>query len=301
MDIDIIGFPFYHGSNVKGVEKGPDKLREAGLIEIFKQKSINVFDKGNVKINNIDKSENKENGMNHKNMVLEASKELSNKVYKSLSDNKLAFVVGGDHSLAIGSLSGVNRALGDNFALIWVDAHPDINTPQSSPSGNIHGMPLAISLGMGDEDLVKLYNKRPNIKAENIFILGMRSVDKGEEEVLKDLEIKTWSTETIHKRGMGAVISELLAYLSYQNIENIHISFDIDSLDPLIVPGTGTPVNNGLFLDESSNLIKALIKTGLVTSIDLTEYNPNLDIDGITLNSIKSILNVFAEELSKLK
>ena len=209
MDIDIIGFPIYYGSNIKGVEKGPDKLREAGLIQIFKQKSLNVFDKGNIQINDIDEDIDTINNKEKEEKILKASKKLSDKVYRSLLDNKLPFVIGGDHSLAIGSLLGVNRALGDNFAVIWIDAHPDINTPQSSFSGNIHGMPLAVSLGYGNKDLVELYDQNQKIKPDNVYILGLRSVDKGEKEILEKLDIKTWSTETIHKRGMGAVISEL--------------------------------------------------------------------------------------------
>lgn len=302
MDIDIIGYPVYFGSSFRGVENGPNKLRESGLIEIFKQKSLKVHDKGNIKINSIDKELNKNPHINmrHKEEVFDASKKLSKKVYKSIEKKRLPFVVGGDHSLAIGSIAGVNKALGDDVAIIWIDAHSDINTPKTSPSGNIHGMPLAVSLGIGDHDLININNISPKIKSENIYILGLRSIDPGEKTILNKLNIKAWTSETIHRRGMGAIISELLSDLSSRNIESIHISYDIDSLDKSIVPGTGTPVDSGLFLDESSNLIKAIIKTGLVRSIDFAEYNPELDIDSITLNSIKAILDVFATEISHL-
>lgn len=302
MKIELIGFPMFYGCDRPGVEQGPDMLRENGLVELFKKNNIEISDKGNIEVElvNTDKKYAGHKTMKYLKQVVDGNERLGKEVEDTLNHGKMAFVIGGDHSLGLGSLAGVKASYKDDFAVIWIDAHADLNVTESSPSGNIHGMPLGASAGLGDDILVSLYAEGQKVKPENIYIIGLRSVDEGEEIIIKENGINIWRMTDIRERGMSAVIEELLTKLEKSGIKRIHLSYDIDSLDMKLVPGTGTPVEDGLLMDESKELVSGIIRTGHVGSIDFVEFNPVIDKENITLNSCLSMLETFTEELGKL-
>ena len=303
MKIEIIGFPMFYGCDRPGVEFGPDKLREVGLVDLFKKNNEYVIDRGNIKVDQVDTSKKyaSHTSMKYLNEVVSGNERLAETVQNAIQEGNLPFVVGGDHSLGLGSLAGVKSATEDEFAVIWIDAHADLNITETSPSGNIHGMPLGASAGLGDELLTELYVKGQKVKPENIYILGLRSVDEGEEVIIKEHGIHTWRMTDIRERGMEKAIQELLHKITESGIQRIHLSYDIDSLDARHVPGTGTPVEDGLEFEESKQLVSSIIETGLVKSIDFVEFNPITDRNNLTLNSSISMLETFSEALGRIK
>ncbi len=296
MDIDLIGVPMFYGCDREGVEQGPDKLRELGLKELLERKGSSVRDKGNVDVPfaTPDMKYARNSKMKYLDEILTVAENLATEVEDSLKSGRLPLVIGGDHSLALGSLAGVTGAIGNRHAVIWIDAHTDINTDQTSPSGNVHGMPLAASMGVGPTVLLSVHGKEKKVHDRNVYVVGARSLDKGEEKLISDSRMTVYRIGDIHSSGMRAVIEDLLRRLKESRISDIHISYDIDSLDKSLVPGTGTPVRNGLMLEESAELVEAIMDTGLVRSIDFVEYNPVLDKDGRTAESCLYMLDVFA-------
>lgn len=303
MKIELIGFPMFYGCDRPGVEHGPDKLRENGLVEILKKHNEEVEDFGNIDVISVDTDRKyaSHKSMKYLDEVVDGNVKLAQAVEKSLKTGNLPFVVGGDHSLGLGSMAGVKAAAEEEYAVIWIDAHADLNITESSPSGNIHGMPLGASTGLGDEVLTSLYVNDQKVKPENIYIIGLRSVDEGEEVIIREHGINIWRMTDIRERGMESVIQELQDMLAESGIRKIHLSYDIDSLDSRLVPGTGTPVEDGLEIDESKALVKSIISTGKVGSIDFVEFNPVIDKDDITLHSSLTMLEAFSEALGKVK
>lgn len=301
MKIDFIKIPMYYGSDRAGVEFGPDKIIEEGIEDIFNQNKIVTEVKDDIFV---EKVSEEDKYSDHKSLkflrpIKNAVEDLANEVHNSLSCGNMPFVIGGDHALAIGSLAGVSGAIGNDFAVIWVDAHTDINDIESSPSGNIHGMPIAASFNLGHEDLVNVHFKGAKIKPENVYIIGARSVDDGEYDIIEKYNVNVWCMDDIHSKGIEKCLDEIINDIKSKGINKIHLSYDIDSMDKSLVPGTGTPVENGLNYNQSEKIIRRLIQTRLINSIDFVEYNPKKDINDITLKSVFKMLNIFAEELGK--
>lgn len=300
MNISIIEMPLFYGCDNPGVENGPKVLRENNLLDIFK-KSHTVCDMGEVSIKHIDPSckYTANDKMKYLDEVVRSNVELANKVYESLKNNSLPIVIGGDHSLALGSVAGSSKYYGEDLAVVWVDAHGDINTSETTPSGNIHGMPLSGSMGLGDESLINLYTKGKKVKPENVFILGARDLDKGELELIKEHKLNVWDIKCIKEKGLDFVLNELLQIIKDKKIKNIHFSFDIDCLDPCYVPGTGTPVEDGLTFIDGKKLIEIILGTNLVASIDFVEFNPALDKNNKTLETCLELLKIISNSLKK--
>ncbi|MBB6714725.1 arginase [Clostridium gasigenes] len=299
MNISIISMPLFYGCDNPGVENGPKVLRDNNLINIFK-KNHNVTDMGDVYVEHADAINkyvaNKK--MKYLDEVINANIELANKVYSALENNTLPITIGGDHSLALGSVAGTSKYHGnDNIAVVWVDAHGDINTDETTPSGNIHGMPLAASMGIGHSDLTNLYFNGQKVKPENIFLLGVRDLDIGELELISKNNLNLWKIQDIQYRGINIVLDEFKASLKDKNINNIHLSFDIDGLDPSYVPGTGTPVENGLTFLEGQNILETILDTNLVRSIDFVEFNPTLDKNNRTIETCTELLKIISNSL----
>lgn len=301
MNIDFIKVPMYYGSDRPGVEFGPNKIVQEGIEDIFNKNGINTEIIEDILVENVsDKDKYRDHvSIKYLTPVKNAVEDLANKVHESLSKGNIPFVLGGDHALAIGSLAGVSSILGNNFAIIWVDAHADINDPDSSPSGNIHGMPLAASFGLGDENLTNVFFKGAKIKPENIYILGARSVDEGEYDIIDKYGVNVWYMDDVHTKGVKKCLNEIIEDINNKGIDKIHLSYDIDSMDISLVPGTGTPVEDGFDHEQSELIIRKILQTRLIKSIDFVEYNPTRDKENITLNSVIKMLNVFAEELGK--
>ena len=180
---------------------------------------------------------------------------MAHSVFSALTSNSFPFVVGGDHSVGLGSISGSSK-FHNNLAVIWVDAHGDINTHETSPSGNSHGMPLGAALGVGDSSLVNVYYDGPKVKPENVFIIGARDLDEGEIKLAEELSLGLYTMDHIRKVGLESIIEEISSKINNSNIDGVHLSFDIDALDKSLVPGTGTPVENGFSLDEGKLIIQ---------------------------------------------
>lgn len=292
MNINLIGVPIFFGCDREGVEFAPDILRENEILNLIRNNGHNVYDLGNLyvpKMNKEDKFKSHEN-MKYLSPIIEVNTNLAHHVYTSLKSDCFPFVIGGDHSLGLGSISGASKAL-DNLGVIWIDAHGDINTHETSPSGNVHGMPLAAAMGIGHESLTDLYFNGTKVDKKNVFILGARDLDEGELALIKELNLNLWSTKDLQEKGVEQVLKELFLKLKENNIENIHLSFDIDSLDADLVPGTGTPVKKGLEMSEVKYMLKTLLETKLIKSMDFVELNSIIDKDSQTLNVALELMN----------
>lgn len=298
MNISIIDMPLFYGCDNPGVEQGPKILRENNLLDIF-NKSHNVCDMGEVHVKNV--SSNDKYAANAKmkylDEVVRSNIGLADKVYTALENSTLPLVIGGDHALAIGSIAGASKYFENDLAVVWVDAHGDINTLETSPSGNIHGMPLASSMGIGHETLTNIYSSSQKVKPENVFLLGCRDLDLGELEIIKNYNLNIWTMRDIKDKGISTVLKELLEAINKKNIKNIHLSFDIDSLDPKYVPGTGTPVEDGLSFSEGKEVLETILNTSLVKSMDFVEFNPVLDKNKKTLETCIELLKVISNNL----
>lgn len=300
MDISIIDMPLFYGCDNPGVENGAKVLRENNLLNIF-EKNHTVYDMGEVYVKNINPINKyaSDDNMKYLNEVVESNIRLADKVYEALKNNTLPIVIGGDHSLALGSIAGSTKHYGDNLAVVWVDAHGDINTSATSPSGNIHGMPLSSSMGIGHDKLTTLYYNGIKIKPENVFILAARDLDSGELSLIEEYNLNVWTIKDIKEKGLNRTLREFNNILNNLDIDGIHFSFDIDCLDPSYVPGTGTPVENGLNFQEGKTIIETVLGTNLVKSIDFVEFNPRLDKNNTTLETCIELLNVISNSLKK--
>lgn len=298
MNISIIGMPLFYGCDKPGVEKGPEELRKNNLIDIFKE-NHDVYDLGDVDVEKANAEDKflSNSKLKYLDQVVSANNGLATKVLTALENDTLPFIVGGDHSLALGSIAGASKFLGNDLAVIWIDAHGDINTEETSPTGNIHGMPLAASMGIGYKKLTSIFFDDYKIKPENVFILACRDLDQGEIELINELNMHVWTNNDIDIKGAKAVSQELLSIIKEKEIKNIHLSYDIDCLDPEYVPGTGTPVHNGLSFTESKILIESILGTSLVRSIDFVEYNPDLDENNRTIETCIELLKLISKTL----
>lgn len=304
LKIDIIKVPLFYGCDRPGVEEGPQALMDNGLMDLLSEPGNLVVDKGFVKVPAQSEQDKycSHPHMKYLDSVIATNEDLARMVAASLEAGNLPFTVGGDHALGLGTLAGTSKVNGPDIGIIWIDAHADINTPESSPSGNIHGMPLSASMGEGPDSLKNIFFKGQKVNPRNCFIIGARSIDEGEIEMIDRLGINVWYMEEIREKGMGIIILEVLELLKARHIKDLHLSYDIDSLDAKLVPGTGTPAVDGMEYDESEKLIKALIKTQIVRSIDFVEFNPKRDqANQITLKSCLRMLHAFADALSHIQ
>ena len=276
--IDIIGAPTAFGQPKLGVSLGPDAVRLCGLKEHLSELGHDVADKGNVygsyRAEYGNHSKRNEEGLMNFDQVKDFSENLADAVEGSLDNNRFPFIVGGDHSLSIGSISGVTKKY-NNLGVLWIDAHGDINNSDTSPTGNIHGMPLGVLLGEGSRSLVDIHHEGAKLKHENIVLIGVRDLDTGEKAYIKEHGIKCYTMSDVRRLGLDVVITKALKHL--QDCDGIHLSLDVDSLDPLEIKGTGTKVDGGIFLSEMLLGLNILSKTELLVSADLVEVNPLID------------------------
>ncbi|MEG0306363.1 MAG: arginase [Clostridium sp.] len=297
MDINLIGVPLYYGCDRVGVENGPNVLREHGMKTLLENERNKVYDLGNLYVDNTLEKQPFEAGVNAKyiNEIIDVTENLAHKVYGALSSGGFPMVIGGDHALATGSIAGVARYYPEDLGVIWIDAHGDINTFETSPSGNVHGMPLAASMGVGDDSLTSLYFNGIKVKKENVFIIGARDLDEGELELIEDLNLTVWTMDKVKELGIDKVCEELNRTLSERQIKNIHLSFDIDSIDPTFIKGTGTPVPDGINLEGAEKLLTSIFETRLVKSMDFVEFNPRLDESVDTLQNCLRLIKKIGE------
>ena len=295
-EIKIIGAPFDMGASLFGARLGPEALRIEGLTEKLADLGFTVEDSGNLDIKN-DYKNIMENNLKNLDLTKEATEKLSSKVYETLEEDKFPLVIGGDHSLVLGSVKGLLKKY-DNPGVIYFDAHADINTEKTSLSGNIHGMPMAFLIGEGSEKMRSVGNINKNLKPENIVYIGLRDVDPGERDYIKNLGIKAYAMEDIDKLGIQKVMEESIDYIT-KKADQIHISFDVDSLDPKIAPGTGVKVPGGLTFREAKTALRMVSQIEKIVSVELVEVNPLLDNQNDTAKIAVNLLETIFGKTQK--
>ncbi|MRG88359.1 arginase [Salinibacillus xinjiangensis] len=295
--ISIIGVPMDLGQNRRGVDMGPSAIRYAGVIDRLERLKYKVEDLGDIPSPTPGRNQkDDESNLRNLNEVAEGNINLAKTVSDSFSKGHFPLVLGGDHSIAIGTLAGVSKHA-DQLGVIWYDAHGDLNTGETSPSGNIHGMPLAVSLGIGHEKLTQIGESGPKIRPENIVIVGARSLDEGEKELIKEKGIKVYTMHEVDRLGMSQVMSETIDYLK-ERVQHVHLSLDLDGLDPEEAPGVGTPVVGGLSYRESHLAMEMLAEADIITSAEFVEVNPILDEKNKTASIAVDLMgSLFGEKL----
>lgn len=278
--ISIIGVPMDFGQLLRGVDMGPSAVRYTGLISRLRALGHDVVDTGDISIPIRDPDAGIRTGSNgmDEDKYLKEITQICEAIYKAgkevVQQGRFPLFIGGDHSIAAGTVAAVT---GDEpQGLIWMDAHGDFNTPETSPSGNIHGMPLAALIGEGHDALVNVGRKGAKICPENIVMIGQRDLDPGEKKRLKKAGITIFTMRDIDEQGISSVANKALMKLVH--LKRIHLTVDMDALDPVEAPGVGTPVPGGISYREAHLLMEILADSGKITSMDLVEINPILDV-----------------------
>jgi arginase len=295
--ISIIGVPMDLGQTRRGVDMGPSAIRYAGIIERLERLNYKIEDLGDIEIGRAERIQSETNvKLRNLKAVAEANEKLAAKVDEVVRAKSFPLVLGGDHSIAIGTLAGVAKHY-KNLGVIWYDAHGDLNTEETSPSGNIHGMPLAASLGLGHPVLTNIAGYSPKIKPENIVIIGARALDEGEKVLIKEKGIKVYTMHEIDRLGMTTVMEETIQYLK-DRTDGVHLSLDLDGLDPHDAPGVGTPVIGGISYRESHLAMEMLAEANIITSAEFVEVNPILDEKNKTASVAVALMgSLFGEKL----
>ncbi|MFM8426684.1 MAG: arginase [Chloroflexota bacterium] len=280
MQIDIIGVPIDLGADRRGVDMGPSAIRYAHLQNKLEDLGYTVNDEGNVEVAIAEMCQITNPKLKYIDCIIPMSRRVSGAVSTSIQAGNFPLVIGGDHSLSIGSVRGAARDR--KIGVIWVDAHADFNTAETTPSGNIHGMSLALLCGMGDKSLVQLWDEPvPVIDPQKIAIVGARDLDEGEKRNLRDAGAMVMGMEQIDRYGMVSCLEKAIERIS-RDVDGIYLSLDLDSLDPEHAPGVGTPVPAGLTQREAHLACEMIGETGKLIGMDLVEVNPILDVQNRT-------------------
>jgi arginase len=274
--IGVIGAALDLGSGRRGVDMGPSAIRYALLGERVEGLGRKVHDHGNVSTGLVEALDEGDPSARYWSAIKRTCENLADHVAETVADGELPLVLGGDHSIAIGTLGGLARAHGAPGGVIWMDAHSDINTPTTSPSGNVHGMPLAVALGLaGDPRFESSAWPLPMVAEQHTVLVGVRSVDEGERERLRSIGARVYTMADIDRFGMRHVMEEAIRIAS--GAPFVHLSFDMDVLDPDHAPGVGTPVRGGITYREGHLAMEMLATSGVVRSMEIVEVNPVLD------------------------
>jgi len=278
--VRLVGVPMDLGAGRRGVDMGPSAIRIAGVTQQLQNLGYRVEDDGDVGVPAPESRDPGDATARYLEPIYHVCNRLRLRVRRSLEQGEVPVVLGGDHSIAIGTIAGVAehfRNKNQRIGLIWVDAHADMNTPETSPSGNIHGMPLATVLGMGHPRLVEMGGFAPKVAAKNVCLIGIRDIDAIERELVVRSGIHAYTMRDVDERGMRAILQEAIGFAS-DGTAGFHVSFDLDGMDPRDVPGTGTPVKGGINWREANLLMEMISDTGRMTSLEVTELNPILDV-----------------------
>jgi arginase len=279
LKIRIIGVPMDLGQSRRGVDMGPSALRVAGLQSRLKALGHAVEDIGNVSVKQPEEQPYGEKRAKYLNEIAETCRGLAEMTERTLAEGFVPVVLGGDHSIAVGSFSGVSnyfRGQSKRVGYLWLDAHGDMNTPESSPSGNVHGMPLAAIMGYGAPELVDLLGFKPKAEPGNIVIVGARDLDAQERKIVKKSGIHVFTMRDIDERGMREVMSDALKY-AMDDTAGVAVSLDMDFVDPADAPGVGTPVRGGVTYREAHLAMEMIADTESMVSLEVVEINPILD------------------------
>lgn len=288
----MFGVPMDLGRGHRGVDMGPSGVRIAGIKSGVEDLGIAFEDRGNIPVEIPERLEPLNPNARFLGPIADSCELLRDAVGQVMDEGHMPLVIGGDHSIACGTVAGVSRHFlqrGEEIGLIWFDAHGDFNTPDSSPTGNVHGMPLASCLGYGDERLTGLSGRIPMVNPENVVLIGIRDLDQGERNLLRESGVKVFTMHDIDRLGMARVAIEALEIVT-NGTAGFHISFDLDGCDPSIAKGVGTPVPGGVGFRESHYLMEAAAQSGKMVSIEMTEIDPILDDGNQTAELAKELV-----------
>ncbi|UQZ87458.1 Arginase [Paenibacillus konkukensis] len=289
--VHVIGAPLDLGAGCRGCRMGPDAIRCAGLLTRLRQQGRMVQDLGDVTLTEREKLSADSAGGHPKakyiDEIVRFNRRLHRKTAASVEAGAIPLILGGDHSIAAGTIAGAARH--KRIGVLWFDAHGDLNTVQTSPSGNVHGMPLAAMLGYGYPALKHIGGKRPKVRPEHLVLIGTRSLDTGEQELIQRAGIRMYASRELHRLGMSEVVRQALAAAG-EGTDGIHVSFDLDGLDPGEAPGVGTPVSAGMRLTEALEAMRVIAASGLLVSAEFVEVNPALDLRSKTAHAAVELI-----------
>jgi arginase len=277
--VRILGVPLDLGQERRGVDMGPSAVRAAGLNSAIKALGHKVEDAGNIHVKIPEEQHFGDRHAKYLTEIAETSQEVAHRIYQTLEAGFFPLSLGGDHSVAIGTQAGVSKFYRDRdktVGLLWIDAHADMNTPDSSPSGNVHGMPFAATLGMGPEPLTQIFGFAPKVQAKNCVLIGARNLDERERAYVKESGIHVFTMRDIDEQGMRTVMDKSLDFAT-DGTAGFVVSFDMDVLDPDEAPGVGTPVRGGITFREAHLAMEMIADSKRMVALELVEVNPIID------------------------
>jgi len=277
--VELIGFPMDLGADRRGVDMGPSALRIAGITDKLEALGYAVQDTGDIPVRIQEEQRVKDPHLKYVDEIVRTAEVLAKRVRNALEAGAFPLCIGGDHSMALGTIAGIAdycRSRGKTPGVIWLDAHADMNTHETSPSGNIHGMPLAASVGIGSAKLTHLLGFSPKVLPANCALLAARQIDPLEKETIRRAGLPVYTMTDIDRKGLGAVIDRILADI-LPSVDHLHVSFDLDCVDPGVASGVGTPVPGGLTFRETHLVMETIAECGCMASFEVAEVNPILD------------------------
>lgn len=279
-NICIVGAPMDFGAGRRGVDMGPSALRKAGLNAKLHQLGYSIEDLGNVFVEQQESMPEGASNAKFLQSISESCGKLASIVQDVIVAGKFPLVLGGDHSIAAGTVAGVASAYrkqDQTIGLIWIDAHTDMNTPETTPSGNVHGMPLACCIGRGPAELTRLLGFSPKVEPKNVVLIGIRDVDQEERELVNSSGVKVFTMRQVDEMGLHKVMDQALS-IANEGTAGFHLSLDMDSIDPVEAPGVGTPVQGGMTYREGHLAMEMICDCSRLLAMELVEVNPVLDI-----------------------
>ena len=298
--ITILGAPLDLGASRRGVDMGPSALRLALLNARLESLKYEVEDLGNASVAQQENTPEGRENAKYLSQIAQTCGVLAEAVERVVTAGKFPLILGGDHSIAVGTVAGVSRAFrhrGQQIGVIWIDAHSDMNTPETSPSGNIHGMPLACCIGQGPHELTYLFEYAPKVEPKNVVLIGLRDVDLGERGQIRQSGVTAFTMRDIDERGLKGVMAEAIR-LASDGTAGFHLSFDMDVLDPDEAPGVGTPVRGGVTYREAHLAMETICDSSRMVSMEVVEVNPVLDVANRTaLLAVELIMSAMGKKI----
>jgi arginase len=298
--IAIVGAPLDLGAGRRGVDMGPSALRLAGLNQKLSTLGYEIEDLGNVSVAQQESVSSSIDNARYLPQIAATCEKLAAKVENAIEADKFPLVLGGDHSIAVGTVSGVSQAFrkrSESIGLIWVDAHADMNTPETSPSGNVHGMPLACCVGRGPRELTDLFGYGPKVNGRNVALVGIRDVDITERAIVRESGVTAFTIREIDELGLREVMKQAIAIAS-QGTAGFHLSFDMDFVDPMEAPGVGTPVRGGVTYREAHLAMETICDCSKMVSMEIVEVNPVLDeVNRTALLGVELLMSAMGKKI----
>ena len=296
MQIRVIGVPMDLGADRRGVDIGASAIRYAGLNDQLRRLDYEVHDIGNIVVPQPESQPSGNSRLKYLEPIIKVAEELADTVTAALKANEFPLILGGDHSISLGSMTGVTR-LHKDIGVLWIDAHADFNTEETTPSGNIHGMILAALAGLCNSRLTGIDGWTPKLNAQRIVIVGARDLDHGERDLLRTHHVHVFTMSDIDQRGISAVMRDALAIAGMAS-DGIHLSLDMDALDPVHAPGVGTPVRGGLSYREAHLAMELIADSGRLIAMDVVEVNPILDRENATaLLAVELVMSALGKKI----